>query len=363
VVALILAVADADVVAIALGPVCVLALIKAMRRWGVAYGVPLAMAALLAYDWYVIPPTHGLDLPDAANLGDLLVYLGIAALIGALAADAGRRASVSEEARSELAAEQAALRRVATLVAHRADPRSVFAAVTREVGELLAVDAAYMGRYDADTVTGVASWSRDGEVLPLGTRKSVEGDSVTALVRRTARPARIDSYDAASGPIAGLLRAAGMRSSAGAPIIVDGALWGVIIASTKGDEPLPRDTESRMAGFTELAATAISNTEAWAEAQRLADEQTSLRRVATLVAREAPPLIIQAGTHEVLLDAALRLASRAATADVEVTLEITPRVPHVFQAYHPILDEAAVALDRAGQFLSAHLAGARRVTA
>jgi acetyl esterase/lipase len=76
-----------------------------------------------------------------------------------------------------------------------------------------------------------------------------------------------------------------------------------------------------------------------------------------------PPLIIQAGTHEVLLDDAVRLAQQASTADVEVTLDITPRVPHVFQAYHPILDEAAVALDRAGRFLSAHLASAERVAA
>jgi epsilon-lactone hydrolase len=74
-----------------------------------------------------------------------------------------------------------------------------------------------------------------------------------------------------------------------------------------------------------------------------------------------PPLIIQAGTHEVLLDDALRLAQRAATADVAVTLDITPGVPHVFQAYHQILDEAAAALDRAGQFLSAQLAVAARV--
>ena len=76
-----------------------------------------------------------------------------------------------------------------------------------------------------------------------------------------------------------------------------------------------------------------------------------------------PPLIIQAGTHELLLDDAVRLAQQAATADVEVTLEITPRVPHVFQAYHPILDEAAAALDRAGRLLSAHLSAAERVTA
>ena len=75
-----------------------------------------------------------------------------------------------------------------------------------------------------------------------------------------------------------------------------------------------------------------------------------------------PPLIIQGGTHEVLLDDAVRLARQAATADVEVTLDITPGVPHVFQAYYPILDEATAALDRAGQFLSVHLAGAERVT-
>ncbi len=76
-----------------------------------------------------------------------------------------------------------------------------------------------------------------------------------------------------------------------------------------------------------------------------------------------PPLIIQAGTHEVLLDDAVRLARQAAIADVEVTLDITPEVPHVFQTFYPILDEAAAALDRAGQLLSAHLAGAERVTA
>jgi acetyl esterase/lipase len=76
-----------------------------------------------------------------------------------------------------------------------------------------------------------------------------------------------------------------------------------------------------------------------------------------------PPLSIQAGSHEVLLDDAIRLAGQAAAADVEVTLDITPQVPHVFQAYYPLLDEAAAALDRAGRFLSAHLAGAERITA
>jgi epsilon-lactone hydrolase len=76
-----------------------------------------------------------------------------------------------------------------------------------------------------------------------------------------------------------------------------------------------------------------------------------------------PPLVIQAGTHEVLLDDAIRLARQAATADVQVTLDITAQVPHVFQAYYQILDEATAALDRAGVFLSAQLASAARAAA
>jgi acetyl esterase/lipase len=75
-----------------------------------------------------------------------------------------------------------------------------------------------------------------------------------------------------------------------------------------------------------------------------------------------PPLLIQAGTHEVLLDDALRLARQAANADVEVTLEITPGAPHVFQAYHALLDEAAAALDRAGRLVSERLAASHEPT-
>jgi len=69
-----------------------------------------------------------------------------------------------------------------------------------------------------------------------------------------------------------------------------------------------------------------------------------------------PPLLIQVGSHEVLLSDALRLAARAAISDVPVTLEVTPRVPHVFQAYAGLLDEAGAALDRASDFLNAQLA-------
>jgi PAS domain S-box-containing protein len=198
--------------------------------------------------------------------------------------------TASREALVQLADEQAALRRVATLVAQGGPPPPVFAAVAREVGLLLGVDATHMARYEVDgTATGVAAWSPAGDHIPVGTRVQTAGDSIVGIVSRTGRPARMHSYDDASGPAAALGRELGLRSSVGAPIVVDQRLWGVMIASSKGDQPLPADTESRIAAFTELVATAISNTEARAETARLTNEQAALRRVATLVAQAVPP--------------------------------------------------------------------------
>jgi signal transduction histidine kinase len=290
VVAVLLAVASSDVLAVGLGVVCVVGVVAMFRFWGVAYAVPAAMAGALAYDWFQFPPTHPHEFPDSADLVNLLVYVAATVLVGELAAYAGRRADVSEVARSELAEEQAALRRVATLVARGVPPPEVFAAVAREVGRLLGVDATHLGRYEPDrTAIGVAAWSRAGGHVPVGTRAAIEGENVMALVMRTGRPARMNSYDDASGPGAALGRDLGLRSTVGAPIVVDGRLWGVMVASSKGDEQLPPDTESRIAAFTELVATAISNTEARVEVGRLAEEQAALRRVATLVAQGVPP--------------------------------------------------------------------------
>ena len=128
----------------------------------------------------------------------------------------------------------------------------------------------------------------------------------------------------------------------------DLTLAGASMASRRDDDPLlsPEALEARVPDYT-------------------AGQDAALGLISPIFADLSglPPLIIQAGTHEVLLDDAIRLAQQAAAADVEVTLDITPGVPHVFQAYHPILDEATAALDRAGQLLSAHLAGAERVPA
>jgi PAS domain S-box-containing protein len=198
--------------------------------------------------------------------------------------------TASREALVRLADEQAALRRVATLVAQGVPPPEVFAAVAREVGLLLGVDATHMARYEVDgTATGVAAWSPAGDHIPVGTRVNTEGESIVAIVLRTGRPARMHNYEDASGPAAALGRELGLRSSVGAPIVVDQRLWGVMIASSKDDQQLPADTESRIAAFTELVATAISNTEARAETARLTNEQAALRRVATLVAQAVRP--------------------------------------------------------------------------
>jgi signal transduction histidine kinase len=169
----------------------------------------------------------------------------------------------SREALKRLADEQAALRRVATLVAKGVPPAELFEAVAREAGQLLGVDAMHMGRYHQGAAISVAGWSRQGDHLPVGTRVELDGTNVASLVLKSGRPARIDGYSGETGAMADRLRRRmDVYSSVAVPIVVDGRLWGLMIASSKQAQALPADTESRLLGFTELAETAISNTEA-----------------------------------------------------------------------------------------------------
>jgi signal transduction histidine kinase len=179
----------------------------------------------------------------------------------------GGSLEASRDELRHLAEEQAALRRVATLVARAARPSEVFATVTREVGLLHGADLARMERYESDgTVSGVAEWSRDGDQqLAVGRRFALEGVSIAALVRDEAGPARVDSFDRASGPIAEEAQELGIRSSVGCPIVVQGRVWGVIAASSKRETPFPAGTESQIAEFTKLVATAIANAESRAQ--------------------------------------------------------------------------------------------------
>ena len=203
-------------------------------------------------------------------------------------------AIANAQARVELRAiveEQTALRRVAMLVAVGAEPGTVFAAVAEEVGQVLPeADFAMVARYDADrAVEVVGGWSRAGGPALVGRRSELGGQNVSTLVSETGQSARVDHLAEDDDAVTASAREIGIRSSAGAPISVEGKLWGVMIATSARENALPAGTEQRLAAFTELVATALANAEARQELRRVADEQAALRRVATLVAQGASP--------------------------------------------------------------------------
>ena len=198
----------------------------------------------------------------------------------------------ARSALSRLVDEQAALRRVATLVAEASRPDQLLAKVAEEAALLLGpqVDSAILRYETDDTATVVAVWGEQPEGgIRVGERLPVDGSGVTALVRRKRGPVRVDHYPATEGAIAKRAQRHRLQSAVGCPILVQGRLWGAMVVGHYKPEPLHPDTERRVMEFTELVATAIANSEARAEVQRLADEQAGLRRVATLVAAGAAP--------------------------------------------------------------------------
>ena len=201
----------------------------------------------------------------------------------------------------ELAEHQAAVRRVATLVARGVSPSEVFAAVAKEIGELLNITGAGVSRY-ADDAIAVVGQAVPAEVqgnkdwVPLRVSFPLEGDNVATRVLRTKSAARMDSHDDDTGPVADVMRQLGVQSMVAVPILVGDRVWGLACGGTVGDEPMPADTEERLADFADLVATAIANAATRDElqasrdsSQALAEQQAALRRVATLVARGASP--------------------------------------------------------------------------
>jgi signal transduction histidine kinase len=268
-----------------------------------ALAAAVAAAALLAY--YIIPPDNFAvaDLNDVVALVAFVLVAGAVSSVVGLAARRAREAetlaaanAVTGEELRVLAAEQAALRRIATLVAHGAPPGDVFAAVAQEAGSVLGADATTIARLDPDGATTVLAGVGDlPDEVVVGSRWAPEPPVALAVALHTARPARLDDYSQASGAYGDRVRRLGIQwSGVAAPIVVEGRLWGAIAVARRG--LFPADTEGRMAGFTELVATAIANAggraqleESRAELRHLADEQTALRHIATLVARGVPP--------------------------------------------------------------------------
>ena len=191
----------------------------------------------------------------------------------------------------QAARRDASLRRIATLVAGGVTAGELFAAVAREVAVVLDVPVVTIDRYELEdgSPVSVVLASREDEVFPVGSRWPLDGPSARALIYETGRPVRVDDWDDFESTVATAGRQHGMRWVVGAPIIVDGGVWGNICAGTAGDEPIPDDAESRLADFTDLVSTAIANSDAREKNGLLLDEQAALRRVATLVARGALP--------------------------------------------------------------------------
>ncbi len=210
---------------------------------------------------------------------------------------------------TELADEQVALRHIATLVAARADADRIFAAVAEEAGRLFQADMSAVVRFGPEGwMTVVAVWTSAGTEVPppVGEQIPAAEGSLAALVLRSGRPSRLDTYHGATGTAAEYRDRLGLRSTAGAPIMTGGRIWGMmnvaILDSRPGAETLPDGSEQRLADFTELLATAISDAQAHSELARLAEEQSALRRVATLVATgTAPADLFDAVTIEMRL--------------------------------------------------------------
>jgi signal transduction histidine kinase len=283
---------------------------------GLLPALAAAVAAAALLDYYFIPPLYDIDVANPNEVVALVAFLLVAGATSAVVGLAARRreaeatataTAASREQLRRLADEQAALRRVATLVAHGRPPGEVLAAVAHEVGHVLGADGTNILRLDPDGATTVVA--RVGAYIaefPIGTRWTPEPPLALAAVLRTGRPTRIDDFSQASDAYGDAIRRLGLRSGVAVPIIVQGHLWGAIAVGTR-HERFPPDTEERMAGFTELVGTAIANAEGRAqleesrdELRRLAQEQAALRRVATLVARGLPPAeIFPAVAHEV----------------------------------------------------------------
>jgi len=218
----------------------------------------LASAAVaIALGAYFFAPPY--DSFSVDRQGDIVAFVGFA-IVGAVV-------GILIDQLAGLAKQQAALRRVATLVATAAAADELFAVVTEEVGQQLpGVERARLARYEPDnSITFVAAWPLPERGFPVGSHWKLDEEDISAVVSRTGRPARIDNFDDRSGPLSANARKLGVRSVVGAPIIVEGRAWGVMIVGSSVRERLPADTEARLSSLTDLLSTAIANAESRSE--------------------------------------------------------------------------------------------------
>jgi signal transduction histidine kinase len=191
-----------------------------------------------------------------------------------------------------LLAEQAALRRVATMVAGSTAAPVLFEGVCEELGELLDVKSTDMIRYEGErAATVVGIWAAAGSPsFPVGERIPVEGETATAKIHRTGRPARVDDYAGVEGELAARLREFGIRSVVGAPIHVAGRLWGALMVTSELPDAFPPGTELRISSFAELVTAALANADA--------REQLAASRARIVEAADAARRRIERDLHD-----------------------------------------------------------------
>jgi signal transduction histidine kinase len=245
--------------------------------WGFGLAVMTTLASALVYVYFHLDGDGSYLPTQVKDWVAILVFLPLALLANLLAgqarlrtAEANQRRREAEESRDAnrvLADQQASLRRIATLVARAVPPSEVFTAVAEEMARCLGVDHATVERYESDgAATVVAAYGADGaRHMEVGKRLSFRGDSVAALVRHTGRIGRRDMGADEDDPDAKYITELGLRSGVGAPIIVAGQLWGAAVVASFRPDPLPPDTEARVADFADLVATALANAQARAE--------------------------------------------------------------------------------------------------
>jgi PAS domain S-box-containing protein len=181
--------------------------------------------------------------------------------------EAQRMVEASHTEVSALAEQQAALRRVATLVARGVDPAQVYPAAVSELSRGLGVDNVALLRYESGEALVLLAARDESErtKMSIGERIPLDGDNVAALIVASGAPSRIDDFDGAEGETAERIRRLGLRSAVGAPIIIDGKIWGALVIGSSQAVPMPPETETRIGDFADLVATAISNAETRAE--------------------------------------------------------------------------------------------------
>lgn len=180
--------------------------------------------------------------------------------------------------------DQAAVRRIAALVAEGASEREVFDAVTAEIATLAGADAATLSRFAPDDTLHLVAAAGETGTLAVGRRRPAPPQ--LAELRATGRPIRLAPLGDAA-PILAVANTLGLELAVGVPVTIEAGVWGIVFAAFRDAAAAPDDVEERIAAFTALVATALVNAERRADLQRLIDEQTALRRVAELVARDA----------------------------------------------------------------------------